>query len=252
MFTAIVQVAPAAIVPPESATEPAPAVAATVPLQVVVAFGAAAMVKPAGNVSVSATAVKFTAAGSAFAIESVSTETPPDAISDGVNDFVNVTLADAVTTSDAFAGPVFVAPWAVVTAAAGIVFAYVPTNAELTATVKLQVTLAPIAAPASATVVPAAIAATAPPQDVVVAGVVAIFRPEGKASLRARPVRLTALAAVFATVIVSVEATFWMTDVGEKLLLIVTGGAICSDAVAGVALVAPCAVVTPFAGIVLT
>jgi hypothetical protein len=104
--------------------------------------------------------------------------------------------------------------------------------------------------PESATLPPDAVAV--PPQVVAAFGVTAAVTFVGNVSVRATPLNATALVAVFATVIVRVDAPPKTIDVGEKVFAIATGGATVNVAVAGALLVTPCVVETLEAATVLT
>ncbi len=123
-------------------------------------------------------------------------------------------------------------------------------------TVTPIVQVAPLATlpPLRLTVVPPAVAPTVPAPHVVVAfGVAAIVTPVGSASESARPVNATLLAAVFATVSVNVDVPPGAIDAATNALVSVTFGAVTvSVAVATAVFDAPCVLVTPPTGIVLT
>jgi hypothetical protein len=121
--TVTVHVPLAATEPPESATEPAPLTAVTVPpVHVVAAFGVLAIVTPEGNASVNAIPLSATAPEAVFAIVSVSSDVPPGAIVIGAKLFVNVTFGAFAIVNVAVAGAVLLIPCVVVSAPAGIVF----------------------------------------------------------------------------------------------------------------------------------
>jgi len=115
----IVQLALPGILPAASATLAAPATAVTVPPQVVVAFGVAAIVRFAGNGSVNPTPVSATEPAARFWIPIVIVEVPPGTIEVGEN--VLVIETGGATVKVAVAGDPLLAPSLVVTLAAGIV-----------------------------------------------------------------------------------------------------------------------------------
>ncbi len=249
----IVQVAPAARPPPVSPTVDPPAAPVTVPpAQVVVAFGVAAIVMPGGNASETATAVRLEAPTPVLAIAIVSVEMPFAAIVGGENVLLNVTAVALPTVSVAVPGLVLVAPCVLVMLLAGMVLTSLPTVLDVTLTVIVQDAFAPIAPAASAMLPLPAVAVNVPPQVVVALGVAAIVRFAGNVSVRPTPVSATEPAAVLAIPIVIVETPPGTIEVGEKLLVIVTGGATVKVAVAGAVLVEPSFVVTAEAAIVLT
>ena len=254
-FTEIAQVAAARTLPADSATLVPPAVAETVPEpQVVDAFGAAATVTPPGSASLTVRPVSATAPAAVFATVIVSVEVPFAEIEPGANALESVTFGARTTVSTALAAAPLVAPCVLVSAPAGMVLVYAPTTELVTFTVIVQVADAPTLPPLSATLEPPAVAETLPLPHVVEAfGVAAMATFAGRASASAMPRSATAPLAVLATVIVSVETPVGAIVAGLKALLSVTFGTeTVSVAVAGVLLVAPCALVTAFAGIVLT
>lgn len=92
--TVTVQVEFAPSVPPDNATLAPPAVAVAVPEgHVVAAFGGAAIVTPAGNVSVSVIADSETAPGAVFGIVIVRVDVPPAVIVAGENASLKATAA---------------------------------------------------------------------------------------------------------------------------------------------------------------
>jgi hypothetical protein len=115
----MVQVDPAAIDPPESATLPLAATAVTEPPQLVAAPGVAATTTPDGNVSVSATLVRATALVAVFATVIVNVDVPFTGIVAAEKAFVIVT--GGTTISVPVATEPFVAPSFVVTFDAGMV-----------------------------------------------------------------------------------------------------------------------------------
>ena len=108
---------------------------------------------------------------------------------------------------------------------APVVLAYEPAVAEVTFTEIAQVApgaaLVPLVRPME--VLPAAPPVIVPPQVLVTPGVPATTRPDGKASLTARPVRATVLAAGFVIVRVRTELALIATLVGAKAFVIVGG-----------------------------
>ena len=118
--TVIVQLAAAASDPPESATEPEPASAVTVPPEHVVdAPGVAAIVTFVGSVSLRASAVSAIALVPVLATVIVSVETPLTATVAGENALLTVNGGAIVRV--AVAGEPLVEPSLVVTVLAGIV-----------------------------------------------------------------------------------------------------------------------------------
>ena len=248
-------VAPAPTAPAESATLAPPGDAETVPLpQVVDALGAAAMVTPLGSASLAVRPVSATAPAAVFASVIVRVEVPFTEIEPGANALESVTFGARTTVSTALAAAPLVAPCVLVSAPAGMVFVYPPATALVTFTVTVHVAAAPTLPPLSATREPPGAAVTLPLPHVVEAfGVAAIATLAGKASVSAMPLSATDPLAVFAIVIVSAEMPVSGIVAGLKALLSVTFGTeTVSVAVAGVLLVAPCALVTALAGMVLT
>lgn len=115
----------------------------------------------------------------------------------------------------------------------------------------VQLAFAPTLPPLSITLVAPGAAAIVPPPHVVVApGDAATEIPIGRLSVSDIPLSATEPVAVFGIVMVRTELLPAVIDVGEKALLIATGGATSRSAVAGAVLDAPCVDVTAFAGIV--
>jgi hypothetical protein len=125
---------------------------------------------------------------------------------------------------------------------------------DVTLTVIVQLAPAPTLPPLSATLEPPAVADAVPLPHVVEAfGVLPIVTFAGKVSVNATPVSATALADVFATVIVKTDVPPTEIGVGLNALLSVTFGALTTSvAVAAVVFVAPCVLVSALAGMVLT
>jgi hypothetical protein len=112
--TEIVQVAPAASVPPEKPIVDEPAVAVIVPApQVVLVFGVGATTRPAGNACdpVMRKNVSAPAPAPVFAIVIVYVETCEYTIAFGTND--GVTLTGGETTTVDPGGAMNVTPWVV-------------------------------------------------------------------------------------------------------------------------------------------
>jgi hypothetical protein len=253
-FTVIVQLAPAPTLPPVNATLDPPAAAEAVPLpHVVEAFGVLPIVTFAGSVSVNAMPVSATALAAVFATVIVKTEVPPTEIGVGLKALVNVTFG-ALTASVAVAALVLVAPCVLVSALAGIVLRKLPGVPDVTFTVIVQLAPAPTLPPVNATLDPPAAAEAVPLPHVVEAfGVLPIVTLAGSVSVNAMPVSATALAAVFATVIVKTDVPPTVIGVGLNALVSVRFGALtASVAVAAAALVAPCVLVSALAGIVFS
>lgn len=116
--TVTVQLPFAGMVPPDSATEPEPAVAVTVPPQLVAGAGAAALTRPKGYVSVKAAAEAATPFG--FVNVIVSVDVPATMNDAGAKLFATVGVA--LTEREAVAAPAF-APRLEVRSPAAIVFA---------------------------------------------------------------------------------------------------------------------------------
>jgi hypothetical protein len=222
-----VQVAPAARLVPESPTVVPPAFAAVAPpVQVVDALGSVAIVTFAGRLSVRPIDERATAVAAVLAIVTVSVDVPFTAIAAGEKLFASVIPETLPTLSAAVAGVPFVAPCVVVTVLAGIVFVQMPLVELLTDTVIIQVAFAATVPLESATVEPAATAATVPaPQVVEAFGVAAIVTLAGSESLSASAERGAEPAAVFATVIVSVDVPPSAIVAGLKAFDDVTFGA---------------------------
>ena len=206
-----------------------------------------ATVTPAGSVSVSDTADSASAPLAVLATEIVSLETPDGKIAAGENALESVTFGAFSTVSTAVAGAALLAPCAVATAPAGIVLVCAPTTTLVTFT-------AIVLPPVKATLPPPAGAVTAPlPHVVEAAGAVAIVTPDGSVSVSDIAVSAIAPLAVLATEIVRREIPDGAIVEGANALLSVTPGAsTVSVAVAGVVLVAPCALDTALDGIVFT
>jgi hypothetical protein len=197
--------------------------------------------------------VSATADADVFATEIVSTEVPPGAIKSGLNAFESVTPDALPTFSVACAGAVLVAPCALVTAFAGIVFTETPATDDVTETVIAQLALAGSEAPESATLVAPAAAVTVPLVHVVAAfGAGATFTLAGSVSVTPTAVSAIAVFEVFATVIVRVEVPFTAIAAGAKLFVTASPDALptLSSADAAAPLVAPCVVTIALAGIV--
>ena len=240
-LTVIVHVAPAPTLPPVKATLVPPDGAVTVPLPQVVEPGVRPIVTPVGSVSWSARPVSAIAPLAVLATVSVSVETLPTKIDDGLNAFVNVTFG-AATVSVAVAGAVLVAPCALVMALAGIVLTSPPGVVPVTVTLTVQVAPAATLPPESAIVVAPGPAVTEPAPHVVDAlGVPATAMPDGSASETPRLVSGAAPVAVLAIVSCSTDVPPSVMDAGVKLFVKVTGGALLttSVAVAGLPFVAP-------------
>jgi hypothetical protein len=116
----------------------------------------------------------------------------------------------------------------------------------------VQVALAASDPPDSTTFEPPAVALAEPPHVVTAFGVPATSTLVGSMSVSATPDKATELAAALASVIVSIEVPPNTIDAGENALVIVTGGATVSVAVADALLVTPWVVVTLDAATVLT
>jgi hypothetical protein len=192
-FAVTVQKLAAGIVPPENASDPAPATAVIVaPAHVVDAAGGLARVIAAGKLSVKEAPVKSIA----FALLSriVIVETPAEGIGEGENDFVPVGLVTAETESVALAGVPLVSPSFVTSAPVGIVSMWLPTTVDVTSAWNVQLpgvepTWAGIVAPEIPTVFPPATAETTPPAQVVDAfGGVSTKTPAGSESVTIAPV----------------------------------------------------------------
>lgn len=115
----MVHVAAAARLPPLKATVVLPAVAVTVPPQVVDAFGDDATVTPLGNVSVNAMPLRATAPASVFGMVIVNVEALPELIDVGENAFV--IPSGAVIVRSAVVGVVLVTFCVSLSALAGMV-----------------------------------------------------------------------------------------------------------------------------------
>lgn len=121
-MTLTVHVAFAASVPPERAIVVPPAVAAALPApHVVDAFGVAAIMTPAGNVSVSASALNGTAPTIVLGMVIVKSETAPATIDGGAKASVGARPL-FVIVSELEDGAAFETPCVVPRAFAGIVF----------------------------------------------------------------------------------------------------------------------------------
>ncbi len=137
----------------------------------------------------------------------------------------------------------------------GIVLTYVPGAVTVTTAVKLQLARAAklpslraiFALPGVAVTVPAPHVVEAPAGE-------ATTMPAGSASVTMMPVSATEFGSRFATVIVSPARPFGVMTLVENALVNVTAAALptVSVAAAGSAFVAPCALVSAPAGIVLT
>ena len=211
-LTVTVQIAPAAIVPPENEIDPAPATGANVgaPHPLVVAFGVAATtIAPGatGNVSLKAMPPRelfwF-----GLVIVNVSVETPFGMIGDGENTFaidggmsaVNV----AVARLDVFVPPSVVER-------GPLTFECGPAVVAVTLTLTVQEPLAGIVPPLNVSVVfPASGAQVAPAHVVAAAGVAATCTPAGRLSVNAAPVSV----AVFVLVSVNVSVETALTAIG--------------------------------------
>ena len=120
----------------------------------------------------------------------------------GVKTLVTVSRFDTVSVS--LAGAVLEPAFVVVSAPAGIVFAYVPAAALVTFTVTVHEPLAGMVPPESATLVPLLAAVTVPaPQVVAPEGDAVFTRPAGYVSVNAAPV--TAVAFGLVSVMVSTD-----------------------------------------------
>src|SRR5437868_561389 len=185
MFTETVQLAVNASVPADRLTEPEPATAVAVPPQVLLSpFGVATTV-PAGRVSVNATPVSATLVFGLVMLN-VSEVVPFNGIVKAPNDFVIVGGAATVR----FAVAVLPVP-PFVELTLPVVLVYWPEVAPVTVMLNTHWLLAAIVAPVRLIPV-GAVVVTVPPQ--MPAEAFATVNPVGSVSVKATPVRATALA----------------------------------------------------------
>ncbi len=176
------QLVPAAIFAPVIVTVllPGAAVITGEPAQVVLAAAGLATARLDIGPSVIDTPVSGVTEG--LVTRTVTCETPPLATEAGVNDLVAVSPDVAVRM--ALAGEGFCAFWSLLSAPAGMVLVCGPNVAATTLTLKLQLPLAGMVAPAMETVLPEATAVTRPPAQLVeVPGVALTMTPAGSVSL---------------------------------------------------------------------
>jgi hypothetical protein len=211
--TETVQVPLAATVPPEKVNEAFPPAGANVgePQPVVDMFGVAATWSPAGNESVNATPLSAVPAFG-LVIVKVKVLTPPTAIGLGENALAMLGAASTVKVSV----PVLPVP-PLVEVTLPVVLSLAPLVVAVTLTLTVHVPLAAIVPPEKLNdVLPAAGANVGEPQPVVVAfGVAATWRPAGKVSVKATPVRAVA-AFGLVTVKVNVLTAPTAIKLGEK------------------------------------
>jgi len=222
MSAVIVQLPPAAMVPPLSVNEVLPTAGAglSVPPHVLLTFNGVAMLRPAGNGSVIPTPVSAVPAFGLVMVM-VSVEVPPDAMPVGAK--VLVTFGATVVLTLSVAVAVLPAP-PLVEVTLPVVLTALPSVVLVTATVIVQVPFAATVPPLRLTAVPPAASAglNVPPQVLVVVNGAAMVRPAGKASLKVTPVSAApvfGLVMVMASVEVPPDAMF----AGVKDLAIFAG-----------------------------
>jgi hypothetical protein len=209
-FNVIVQLVPAASVPSASMTVVVPGIAIIVPVQVVVKPFGVEITKPAGNVSVKATPVRFTT-GSGFA----SVRVKVVVLSSGMLTSPKLLLMVGGIATFNVAVAVFPLPTFEVTVT---LFVFVPVVVAVTLTLNVQDELGRVA-PARPTVPEPAVAVIVPPPHEPVSPFgVETTTPEGSVSVKPISPRDAALG--LATVKLKVEVPPGAITVGEKDLLI--------------------------------
>ncbi len=217
----IVQEAPAASVPPLNDTEPLPATAVVVPVQVPLTPFGVATTKPAGRLSVNATPLNATPE-LGFVIVKLSDVVPFNGIVSAPNTLL--ILGGEATVRVAVA-VLPVPPFVEVTAP--VVLVNTPDVVPVMVTLNTQVPLAATVAPVK--LITFALMESVPPQTVDV--VLAAVKPVGKGSVNATPVKAT-VGEAFVIVNVRLLVPLRTIVVGLKTSAIEGGPTTVTDAVA--------------------
>lgn len=178
--TLIVQLPPAATVPPLNDMVDVPAVAVTLPPQPELAFGVPATLNPAGRLSVKPTPVSATVPFGLVSVK-VSVATPFNGTVGDENCLAIVAGASTVTVAVLLVAP---DPLSLELTAPVVLF-FTPAVVPVTVTLKVQVPLAAMDAPVRVIVL-GLVVVSVPPHTVVVE--LAIVRPAGSVSVKPTPV----------------------------------------------------------------